>query len=83
MQDRIAFYIRLSQSDEDVRGGIKDESNSIKGQRALLSSYVRDCAEFAGWETVEYFDDGVSGSIFTGRDSFQTMLNDAKDGRRH
>ena len=81
MQDRLAFYIRLSQSDEEVRGGTKDESNSIKGQRALLHAYIREHDEFAGWDTIEYFDDGISGSIFAGRDSFQTMLSDARDGR--
>lgn len=80
-QNRVAFYIRLSQSDTEVRSGGKDESNSITGQRSLLAAYVREHEEFAGWETVEYFDDGVSGSLFAGRDSFQAMLADARDGR--
>ncbi|MBR1634545.1 MAG: recombinase family protein [Lachnospiraceae bacterium] len=80
-QDRVAFYIRLSQSDAEVRSGERDESNSITGQRSLLAAYIREHEEFAGWETIEYFDDGVSGSLFAGRDSFQTMLADARDGR--
>ena len=79
--EKVAFYIRLSKSDMGVKIGIKDESNSITGQRALLSSYIREHDEFAGWDIVEYFDDGISGSVFAARDSFQTMLSDAKDGR--
>ena len=80
MTEKVAFYIRLSKSDMEVRNGAKDESNSITGQRTLLSSYVREHDEFAGWDVVEYFDDGISGSIFEARDSFQTMLSDARDG---
>ena len=79
--EKAAFYIRLSKSDMEVKTGTKDESNSITGQRALLSSYVREHEEFDGCDVVEYFDDGISGSIFAGRDSFQTMLTDARDGR--
>ena len=30
---KLAFYIRLSDADEEVKEGTKDESNSITGQR--------------------------------------------------
>ena len=80
-QNRIALYIRLSKEDEDVRGGTKDESNSITGQRHLMQAYIREHDDFAGWECIEYFDDGLSGGLFAGRDSFQEMLADARDGR--
>lgn len=33
---RIAIYLRLSKEDEDIR----DESNSITNQRAMLKEYV-------------------------------------------
>ena len=81
MQRRVAFYIRLSKEDGDVHSGKKGESNSITGQRSLLASYVKEHDEFVGWDVVEYFDDGISGSLFAGRDSFQTMLKDATEGR--
>ena len=81
MAGRIAFYIRLSHQDGEARCGAKDESNSITGQRKLLMAYVSEHDEFAGCDVVEYFDDGVSGSLFAGRDAFQDMLQDAKDGR--
>lgn len=81
MRHRVAFYIRLSKEDGDVRTGVKDESNSITGQRSLLMTYVKEHDEFIGWDVVEYFDDGISGSLFAGRDSFQTMLKDATEGR--
>lgn len=35
----IVLYIRLSVEDEDSRGGIKDESNSVTNQRDLLRRY--------------------------------------------
>ena len=38
---KLAFYIRLSDADEEVKAGTKDESNSITGQRKLLYSQVR------------------------------------------
>ena len=79
--EKVAFYIRLSKADMEAANGTKDESNSITGQRALLSAYLKEHEEFAGWDVLEYFDDGISGSLFAGRDSFQSMLSDAKDGR--
>ena len=37
---KLAFYIRLSDADEEVKEGTKDESNSITGQRKLLYAYI-------------------------------------------
>ena len=74
---RVAIYLRLSLEDDVNR----DESNSITGQRTLLQEFVRSHDEFAGWEITEYFDDGISGSLFAGRGAFQTMLADAKEGK--
>lgn len=78
---RVAFYIRLSDADEDVKAGIKDESNSITAQRELLYSYIKKSEEYTDAEVLEYFDDGYSGTGFSNRASFQTMLNDAGIGR--
>ena len=55
---KLAFYIRLSDADEEVKAGTKDESNSITGQRKLLYAYIKKTEEFAGFEVLEYFDDG-------------------------
>ena len=59
-----AFYIRLSDADEEVKKGFKDESNSISAQRDLLYSFVRNDTELAELEILEYFDDGLSGTGF-------------------
>ena len=56
---KLAFYIRLSDADEEVKEGTKDESNSITGQRKLLYAYIKKTEEFAGFEVLEYFDDGL------------------------
>ena len=39
---KLAFYIRLSDADEEVKAGTKDESNSITGQRKLLYAYIKE-----------------------------------------
>lgn len=78
--DRVALYIRLSEADDDVKNGLKDESNSISAQKALLHKYVSEHKELCRYEAVEYFDDGLTGTGFLLRDSFQQMLDDAKNG---
>jgi len=80
MKRKAAFYIRLSDADEEVKKGCKDESYSISAQRELLYSYIRSHEEFADYEITEYFDDGVSGTRFESRDSFSRMIDDAKAG---
>lgn len=77
----VAFYIRLSDADEDVKSGIKDESNSITAQRELLHSFIKKTVEYKGAEVLEYFDDGFSGTGFSKRESFQKMLSDAGCGK--
>lgn len=37
---KLAFYIRLSDADEEVKAGTKDESNSITGQRKRRKLYA-------------------------------------------
>lgn len=77
----LAFYIRLSISDADMTGNGKEESNSITSQRKLLYAYIRSHEEFTGYEVLEYFDDGVSGTGFENRREFQRMLADAQAGK--
>lgn len=52
----VAFYIRLSDADEDVKSGIKDESNSITAQRELLHSFIKKTVEYKDAEVFEYFE---------------------------
>lgn len=77
----LAFYIRLSISDSDMAFCGKEESNSITSQRNLLYAYIRSYEEFAEYEVLEYFDDGVSGTGFENRTEFQRMLADARAGK--
>ena len=77
----VAFYIRLSDADEDVKAGVKDESNSITAQRELLHGFLQKSADYKDAEVLEYFDDGFSGTGFSKRESFQKMLSDAGCGK--
>ena len=77
---RLAMYIRLSDADEEVAAGAKDESNSITNQRNLLYSYIREHKEFENFEVLEYFDDGYTGTDFGKRQEFQRMIRDAETG---
>ena len=51
---KLAFYIRLSDADEEVKEGTKDESNSITGQRKLLYAYIKktDLQILRYWNTL-------------------------------
>lgn len=52
---KLAFYIRLSDADEEVKAGTKDESNSITGQRKLLYAYIKkteDLQVLRYWNTL-------------------------------
>lgn len=78
MANELAYYIRLSESDEET-GKIKDESESISNQRALIVKYISDHSEFAGWTIREYVDDGFSGAN-DNRPAFQRMLERVHEG---
>lgn len=68
----VALYMRLSREDETVikndfnveKGMVKDESNSISNQRKLLLGFLKRKQEFADSSTVQYVDDGYSGTGF-------------------
>lgn len=71
----IGLYLRLS--DEDNREF--QESNSITSQREILKNYVRNHREFADYNTVEFCDDGYSGTNFA-RPGVQKMLEQVRAG---
>lgn len=78
MANELAYYIRLSEADEET-GKIKDESESISNQRALILKYISDQPEFEGWTIREYVDDGFSGANGN-RPAFQRMLERVHEG---
>lgn len=69
----IGIYLRLSK--EDINK--KDESNSIKNQRDIISSFINKNDEFKNCKIIEYIDDGFSGVDFN-RPSIQKLFNDLK-----
>lgn len=71
-----ASYVRLSKEDEDTGIGVKDESNSIANQKALIRDYMDSHPEFV--LVREYADDGYSGVTFD-RPQFQEMMEDVKN----
>ena len=70
----IASYQRISEQDD-----VKDESNSIKNQRAMIENYIALQSEFANATVIDYVDDGISGS-HTERKAYQRLMADVKRG---
>lgn len=68
----IAKYLRLSQDD-----GNEGESNSISNQRDLLNDYISKNFESRKIITVEFIDDGYSGTNFN-RPNIQKLLENAE-----
>ena len=76
---KTAVYIRLSAEDDNVDGRAKKESDSVTSQRILLKSFVIDQLGVAEADSLEYVDDGVSGTHFK-RQGFQQLQDDMKSG---
>ena len=72
MANNLAYYIRLSEADEDT-GKEKDESESISNQRALILKYLKEHPEFDDWTIQEFVDDGYTGTNGN-RPQFQRMV---------
>jgi len=76
----IAKYLRISDEDIDLDGIVKQESNSIAGQRALLDGFISKIPEFEGCEVIEELDDGRTGTNFA-RDGAQRLIELAEQGK--
>lgn len=76
---KTAVYIRLSAEDDNVDGRAKKESDSVTSQRILLKSFVIDQLGVAEADSLEYVDDGISGTHFK-RQGFQQLQDDMKSG---
>ncbi len=74
---KVCLYIRLSSADKDLR--LKDESDSIANQRALLHQYLREHKEFFPYEVMEFVDDGFTGTNGN-RPGFERMIEFLKSG---
>lgn len=73
---RLAFYIRLSVEDGDLKtSASKKESNSVSNQRKLLADYYRAHEALRDeYDAVEFCDEGYSGTNFN-RPRFQDMMS--------
>lgn len=70
----IALYIRLSMEDR------KSQSMSIENQRNALHHFVEGMEQDRNIETLEYVDNGFSGTNFE-RPAVQALLNDVQEGK--
>ena len=70
---KVAGYIRLSKEDK-----IKDESNSVTNQKAIIDSCVKNNEDL---ELVDfYIDDGYSGTTFD-IPEYKRIFKDIVDGK--
>jgi DNA invertase Pin-like site-specific DNA recombinase len=76
----IAKYLRISDEDVDLGGLVKQESNSISGQRALLDDFIKRNSEFDNCEIIEAIDDGRTGTNFL-RFGAQSLIEMAQQGK--
>lgn len=74
-QYTIALYLRVS--DEDENPGHELESESISSQRLLLHDFVDGHGELSSGRTIEFMDDGFSGTNFE-RPGVKKLLDMAK-----
>lgn len=76
----IAKYLRISDEDVDLDGEVKQESNSIIGQRDLIDDYINKNLDFVGCKVIEELDDGRTGTNFT-RNGAQQLIEFAEQGK--
>lgn len=60
----VALYLRISDEDEENALGRFCESESISGQRMILTDFVCQHEELSNSIIVEVIDDGYSGTNF-------------------
>ena len=80
---KLAFYIRLSIEDADLKTSEKTESNSVGNQRKLLQDYYDSHPELQKeYELVEFCDDGYTGTNFE-RPRFMDMMEQIRRREIH
>lgn len=75
----VAIYLRLSLEDLETRKKIADESNSITNQRNVVANYIKSHPDLRELKTIEFVDDGYSGTNFD-RPDFKRMMEMVKSG---
>lgn len=77
----VAEYLRLSIEDGDVvSDSDKEESDSIQHQRELISHYLHEENLYPDMQTLEFVDDGYSGTNFE-RPAVKRMLSMVREGK--
>ena len=77
----VAEYLRLSMEDGDVvSDSDKEESDSIQYQRELISRYLHEENLYPDIQTLEFVDDGYSGTNFE-RPAVKRMLSMVREGK--
>lgn len=77
----VAEYLRLSMEDGDVvSDSDKEESDSIQHQRELISRYLHEENLYPDMQTLEFVDDGYSGTNFE-RPAVKRMLSMVREGK--
>lgn len=79
---KMAFYVRLSMEDDDLKSSAKTESNSVTNQRKLLWDFYESHPKFKEYEVVEFCDDGYTGTNFK-RPRFMAMMELARQKEIH
>ena len=84
MPDKVlAFYIRLSSEDRDLKtNALKNESNSVFNQRRLLQDYYDTHESLHGYKVIVFCDDGVTGTHFD-RPKFDELIEMARNQEIH
>ena len=84
MPDKVlAFYIRLSSEDRDLKtNALKNESNSVFNQRRLLQDYYDTHESLHGYKVIVFCDDGVTGTHFD-RPKFDELIEMACNQEIH
>lgn len=80
MMEYLALYLRLSLEDKkDIENSFdKNESNSISSQRKQIQEYIQNNTELMQYKTVEFCDDGYSGTNME-RPAMQELLKEIKE----
>ncbi len=65
----LAFYIRLSAEDADLKSSEKAESNSVTNQRKLLRDYYEQHTELCEYEVVSSVTMVIPAQILTDHNS--------------
>lgn len=76
---KLAHYFRISLEDMNKQHQLIDESHNITSQRKIVQEYTAKHSAFTSMETVEFFDDGYSGTNFD-RPQFIAMMKAVRRG---